>query len=127
MVRVRPRRDRVSAVVRGRLRHRPGHRVPGRQSAGVHQLAGETGQAERGRRYRDHREKALGRGCGARRRPDQVAAATVVAGAAAAQQTPADQHVAGPGHRRVLRHAHAEDIVAVDTGRGHRSGTGPTR
>lgn len=56
----------------GRLRVRLGHRVSGRQAAGVRQLAGETGQAERGRRHRDHREEASG---WSRRRPVKVNAA----------------------------------------------------
>lgn len=103
----------------GRLRARPGHRVPGRQAAGVRQLAGETGQAERGRRHRDHREEAHRPGRG----PVQVA----VADGRQERRPAARQHVAGPGHRRVLRHPHAEDIAAVDTGRRHRPGTGPTR
>lgn len=105
-------------VVR-RLRARPGHRVPGRQAAGVRQLAGETGQAERGRRHRDHRQEA--------RRPGRGPVQAAVAGGRRQERPAAGQHVPGPGHRRVLRHAHPEDIAAVDTGRRHRPGTGPTR
>lgn len=114
---VRRHRVRGQVVGRRRLRAGPGHRVPGRQAAGVRQLAGETGQAERGRQHRDHRQEEAG---GPRGGPVQAAAAEQAAPAAAGE------HVAGAGHRRVLRHAHAEDITAVDPGRRHRPGTRPT-
>lgn len=121
-VRARPARVRRGRGRTGRrVRARPGHRVPGRQAAGVRQLAGEARQAERGRRHRDHRQEAGG----PRRGPVQGAAAQQQR--QQQQQAPAGQHVPGTGHRRVLRHAHAEDIAAVDTGRRHRPGTRPTR
>lgn len=86
--------------------------MPGRPRAGLRELAGETRQVERGRRHRDHRAEEAG---GPRGGPHQAAAA----------EQAARQHVPGAGHRRVLRHAHAADIAAVDPGRRHRPGARP--
>jgi len=70
------------------LRAGPGHRLPGRQAAGVRQLAGKARQAERGRRHRDDRQEEGG---GPGRGPIQAAAAQ--------QQAAPSQHVSGTGHR----------------------------
>lgn len=106
---------------RRRLRPRPGHRVSGRPGARVRQLAGEAGQAERGRRLRHRRQETTGGGAGRPAghgpRPSQVTAG----------QRPADRRVPGTGHRRVLRNAHPAHIATVDLGRRHRPGTGPRR
>jgi len=66
-----PRRVRRRHIGR-RLRAGPGHRLPGRQVAGVRQLAGKEGQAERGRRHRNDRQEEGG---GPRRRQVQATAA----------------------------------------------------